>query len=219
MKRLVQSGFTIVELLIVIVVIAILASLTVASYSGLQSRAANASRIAGARNMVGLLNYLVSVKGPTALTSLVSTPGWYCLGENFHDLDSGAGVSCYMSHDETDNSYWYVYSLTALDNALKPLGSYELRTPNLTANSNSYTETMSGPEIFFTGQTHLVDGSSVLAFVWYVLAGEDIDCGLKPQVVEVNYVGGVTNYTAQNGARNMGTYDDVTFCKVAITTP
>jgi prepilin-type N-terminal cleavage/methylation domain-containing protein len=38
-----QSGFTIVELLIVIVVIAILAAITVVAYNGIQDRARNSS--------------------------------------------------------------------------------------------------------------------------------------------------------------------------------
>ena len=41
-----RSGFTIVELLIVIVVIAILAAITITSYSGIQSRARDSQRAA-----------------------------------------------------------------------------------------------------------------------------------------------------------------------------
>lgn len=42
-----KSGFTIVELLIVIVVIAILAAITIAAYSGMQNRAKDSSADAG----------------------------------------------------------------------------------------------------------------------------------------------------------------------------
>lgn len=43
-KAQTQKGFTIVELLIVIVVIGILASITIVAYNGIQSRARDASR-------------------------------------------------------------------------------------------------------------------------------------------------------------------------------
>lgn len=44
--RLKHQGFTIVELLVVIVVIAILTTIGVSGYSNLQLRAANTSRVA-----------------------------------------------------------------------------------------------------------------------------------------------------------------------------
>ena len=46
MSRMYRSGFTIVELLIVIVVIAILAAISVVAYNGIQSRAENSKTIA-----------------------------------------------------------------------------------------------------------------------------------------------------------------------------
>ena len=47
-----QSGFTIVELLIVIVVIAILAAITIVAYNGIQSRAKTRSAQAAANTIV-----------------------------------------------------------------------------------------------------------------------------------------------------------------------
>jgi prepilin-type N-terminal cleavage/methylation domain-containing protein len=46
-----QSGFTLVELLIVIVVIAILAAITVVAYNGVQQRARTTSRISAVRSI------------------------------------------------------------------------------------------------------------------------------------------------------------------------
>lgn len=47
-----QKGFTIVELLVVIVVIAILASITVVSYNGIQKRARDSARDTAARSIM-----------------------------------------------------------------------------------------------------------------------------------------------------------------------
>lgn len=53
-----STGFTIVELLIVIIVIAILATITIVSYNGIQARAMDAKRAQAASNAAkGLMNY------------------------------------------------------------------------------------------------------------------------------------------------------------------
>lgn len=46
-----RNGFTIVELLIVVVVIAILATITIIAYTGIQTRARDSSRDAAAKNI------------------------------------------------------------------------------------------------------------------------------------------------------------------------
>jgi type II secretion system protein G len=54
-KRNSQNGFTIVELLIVIVVIGILAAITIVAYNGAQQRARDASRTAAVKNVMKAL--------------------------------------------------------------------------------------------------------------------------------------------------------------------
>lgn len=51
-----QTGFTIVELLIVIVVIAILASVTIVAFSGVQERARDAKRVSDMNTLVKSMN-------------------------------------------------------------------------------------------------------------------------------------------------------------------
>ncbi len=51
LKQTKQSGFTIVELLIVVVIIAILAAITIVAYNGIQNRAKASSALAAASSL------------------------------------------------------------------------------------------------------------------------------------------------------------------------
>ena len=68
------KGFTIVELLIVIVVIAVLASVTVVAYNGIQTRAKNTAIISRANQWYKLLKLYKEEKGSYPLSS------YFCLG-------------------------------------------------------------------------------------------------------------------------------------------
>jgi prepilin-type N-terminal cleavage/methylation domain-containing protein len=71
-----RSGFTIVELLIVIVVIAILATISIVAYTGMQDRAYNSKVIAGSeRYLKALLAYEAVYGSYPAYTG--------CLGANY----------------------------------------------------------------------------------------------------------------------------------------
>lgn len=66
-----QTGFTIVELLIVVVVIAILAAITIVSYNGIQERTANTKIMNDLKSMQKLIESYKSVHG-----SYPATSGW-----------------------------------------------------------------------------------------------------------------------------------------------
>lgn len=78
MKRSV-SGFTIVELLLVIVVIGILVSIVAVSYNSVQAHSRNANRATEVRNWHNLLELYKSSFG----TYPPIANGNYCLGRNF----------------------------------------------------------------------------------------------------------------------------------------
>ena len=65
MKR--ANGFTIVELLIVIVVIGILAAISIVTYNGLQDRAHDASRRSGASNIAKIIGLIATERGADAI--------------------------------------------------------------------------------------------------------------------------------------------------------
>ncbi len=80
-----KRGFTIVELLIVIVVVAILAGLSAAAYRGITQRANNASRIATAEQWVHLLKMYIAATGsiPPSIDALAVGSQKLCLGTDF----------------------------------------------------------------------------------------------------------------------------------------
>ncbi|RRJ85687.1 prepilin-type N-terminal cleavage/methylation domain-containing protein [Gulosibacter macacae] len=77
-----MPGFTIVELLVVIVVIAILAAITVASFNGIISRARNTARLVDLKSYVDAFHLYEAqnAKLPGADSTEVSH---YCLGSSF----------------------------------------------------------------------------------------------------------------------------------------
>ena len=72
------SGFTIVELLIVIVVIAILAAISVVAYTGIQARARDSQRQHDIKQIVAALEmyYLDNGAYPTSVGSSTINNGW-----------------------------------------------------------------------------------------------------------------------------------------------
>src|SRR5687768_13912577 len=74
-----QAGFTIIELLIVIVVIGILSTLALAAYSGVQDRAHNASRL----SEINAWRKLFERYKIQNSTYPLMPDGGYCLGTGF----------------------------------------------------------------------------------------------------------------------------------------
>ena len=93
-------GFTIVELLVVVVIISILAALVIGTYNGIQSRAANSRVMASVSSSVKLLNMYHQEYGAWPQESI--TPSWwvyvYCLGKDYPLYTMGG-----TSNDESPN--------------------------------------------------------------------------------------------------------------------
>ena len=85
-RMTIGRGFTIVELLIVIVVIAILAAISIVAYNGIQDRARNSATIQAAQQVQKLANSYVINTG-----QVLTTASNVCLTqENICASDSGA---------------------------------------------------------------------------------------------------------------------------------
>jgi len=116
-----NSGFTIVELLIVIVVIAILAAISVVAYNGIQQRARNSQAVSIIQAYrKALTAYAIEHQYYPTLSSA-------CLGDDYPDAGVYATLStrnCFRS-----NSTAGVIG-TGFNNEIKPYLSGKIPTPN-----------------------------------------------------------------------------------------
>lgn len=79
-----QRGFTIVELLIVIVVVAILVAITVVAYNGVQDRTKTASQISAAQAYVKAIKLMLAADPSDSTVNGTGSPTRYCLGPTFN---------------------------------------------------------------------------------------------------------------------------------------
>lgn len=91
MRKHASSGFTIVELLIVIVVIGILAAITIVAYNGIQDRTKNSQTTAAVTAWIKALEMYRADNGRFP-------SGWVCLGEGYKygvsGTDSSGAAQC-----------------------------------------------------------------------------------------------------------------------------
>ena len=112
LKSINTKGFTIVELLIVVVVIAILAAITIVAYNGIQQRANNSQTAEALHAWIKALKlYKVdNGKWPN---------GWTCLGSGYKYGPSGTDTSgVAMCRQDTAGSG--VVTSVAFDNMMRP---------------------------------------------------------------------------------------------------
>ena len=117
-----QRGFTIVELLIVIVIIGILASLVIVAYNGIQMRARNSQTVAAIQAYKkALLQYAIENQTYPTLSRA-------CLGTDYPDTGvytTAANRNCFRS-----NSTGLID--TTFNNAIRPYLGNSVPTPNNT---------------------------------------------------------------------------------------
>jgi len=143
-----SSGFTIVELLIVIVVIAILAAITIVAYNGIQQRARDGERRTEMQTIEkALALYFIDNGSYPTCTNTVYVPGTTGGGCNFTVITSSL-VPKYISAMPTDplnssnDKYMYAYGYKktgatafAADNSNNYITGMHLET--VTGNTNT----------------------------------------------------------------------------------
>lgn len=126
-----KSGFTIVELLIVIVVIGIIATIAIVAYNGIQARANNAATVSAATAWIKAFKAYEVDNGELPHTGYDS-----CLGTGYPwDLDSltsGTNQCRYAS-------FSYYVEKPTIHNALKPYMNSQLPSPSMQTIGTSTT--------------------------------------------------------------------------------
>lgn len=202
-----QAGFTIVELLIVIVVIAVLAAITVVAYNGITQRADNTRRVAAAREWYKRIQAYTAANGaypPGALNNHA------CLGSGYYptDLDGVSDEDCLGTGNVKHPN-------ASLNNALATLGSLPVFPPDKLV-SNATIGTTVG--ISLRSIDALVDvaagtSKAQYPFLYYWLRGNNQDCVLRP--VAVAATGGYAVGTGVN-TQNEGV---LTRCMILLPDP
>lgn len=189
-----SRGFTIVELLIVIVVIGILAAITVVAFNGVQTRANNTQSISTARSWIGAFEAYAAANGNYPANTIVAQDN-YCLG-----IEPSACVT---------SPYWY--RNTTLESDLRTIAG-NLPAPKTSTLLASTTNPVLGYIPKRTGaDTPRVNGLNS-ALIIYMLQGNAQKCGLSGVVSGgwPDYSSAVPSagYTADGGG--------VTLCVVAL---
>lgn len=200
-----QSGFTIVELLIVIVIIGILAAITIVAYNGVQQRANNTQRIAAAKDWVK------SLKAYTASNQKYPhVNGVYCIGEsNVTDFDANADADCGVSNNLKHDYTGYT---STFNSNLKSITS---RLPDFPGKPVQLTSGLKGLGMLWRSETLDPTGENVpnVPTLIYFLEGANQDCVLGPLVTP--YQGGdFVKTTAKNSYSDVGTA-----CRVMLDDP
>lgn len=157
MIRASQKGFTIVELLIVIVVIGILAAITIVAFNGVQERAKNSNTTAVVRQYDQALRLYLTEKG--------SYPGTGCYGEGY--LDS----SCWTGPNG-------VYAVNAtLNTAIRPYMDNKNPLPSTDRYLFTSTDDVRGGVVVQSNSSWTLDGEPMLYRIVYYVKGRVCEYG------------------------------------------
>lgn len=158
-----QTGFTIVELLIVIVVIGVLTTITVVAFNGVQVRSENQKTVAAARNWIGILKSYKAINGrfPDYDASTDSYAQYPCLGSGY------AAGKCMSLNNVNTVGAGVAYERPEFVSKIQSLAN-TLPTPSLQQVTFS-NEPMVGAFVNLGG------GGTTIS-IGYVLKGSDAQC-------------------------------------------
>ncbi len=151
------KGFTIVELLIVVVVIGVLAAITVVAYNGVQQRARNSQIISAVTQWVGIIRLYQAEEG--------RLPNWTsCLGTEYPHGRTGEDASGPQCRSEGNH-------FRINTNFMNAVGQYAKNMPQ----PELIFATNSAETIWYRG-AYYIGPNPVTARLDFVLAGSGTEC-------------------------------------------
>lgn len=150
-------GFTIVELLIVIVVIGILAAITIVAYSGFQDRAEASKTITAVQAYKKALTMYKLDNG------LYPSTGAFCLGDQYGVFTGQSAASCRYS-----TSTIAATGGAAARDLLKPYMNGSLPMPSTKFIHDSTGREYVGGHFYGSGYNYKLDGKAIVTIEYYV---------------------------------------------------
>lgn len=204
-----ENGFTIVELLIVIVVIAILAAISIVSYTGIQQQARNQARISAATQIAKALDlYVVDtgrvIPGPPVCIPLL----------NGKDVNGDTFSGC----NRVDGGGTMWSEKVATSNVLRAAGFPSVSFPDQVVRGSNGVE-YAGVSYTYSSSNMGMNGMLQPYFIQFQLEGVDKDCGSSKSISLDPSKTSADPLNAVISARNSGTYGDSTMCRYTIRHP
>lgn len=203
-----QRGFTIVELLIVIVIIGILAAIVIVAYNGIQAKARNSQTASVVQTYrKALIAYAVDHNNQYP----IGVTGVNCLGTGYPDLGSGSPPRDCQGGTESP-----LYTTNPnLDNALKPYIGNKQLTPSLTQIHSGGNEVIKIGVKYLNQSLYQLQGSPHAWWLEYVIEGKPNKCPIGP----VYQASGDPWYNLNVKADFTEEYDDGIVCNTPLPNP
>lgn len=170
MRTAKQRGFTIVELLIVVVIIAILAAITLVTYNGIQQRANNAAIIDAASKSLRMIQSYIAVNDKYPVT----------------------GQACITTTTGCMNSTTTFSASSTFDNNIATIGTVPRSIPS--SGTNRYGI------LYYYDTSMTYQGAPAPLHLHYYLDGTNQQCGLPlvQSSAYPNFTASTTGYSSGN---------------------